>query len=410
MTTVVSERLWAYALFSGALSSAGVPLYLYAPKFYFDNYGVGLATLGVALFCLRLLDVVQDPLLGRLSTVFSSRRPGVLCVAAFVLSSAMIGLFAVEPPVAPLLWFVLMLTLVFSTFSFLTINFYAQGVAKAKRLGPAGHLRLARWRETGGLIGICVASASPAVFAAVSSVPFAMFAGVFAAMTCMAALAMAGEWDRDMIRQPQAFAHVLRDRTARQILLIGLVNAAPVAVTSTLFLFYVESRLTAPDAVGPLLLLFFMSAALAAPLWTFLAERFGLKRVLRAAMGLAIFSLFWVLFLNSGDVIAFGVICVLSGAAVGADMTLIPAVFAQRIAHIGASTTDGFGLWSFVSKFSLAVAAVILLPSLEFAGFRSGQENSAVALGVLTWTYALVPCALKLLAIAVLQRTDLRES
>ena len=410
MTTVVSERLWAYALFSGALSSAGVPLYLYAPKFYFDNYGVGLATLGVALFCLRLLDVVQDPLLGRLSTVFSSRRPGVLCVAAFVLSSAMIGLFAVEPPVAPLLWFVLMLTLVFSTFSFLTINFYAQGIAKAKRLGPAGHLRLARWRETGGLIGICVASASPAVFAAVSSVPFAMFAGVFAAMTCMAALAMAGEWDRDMIRQPQDFAHVLRDRTARQILLIGLVNAAPVAVTSTLFLFYVESRLTAPDAVGPLLLLFFMSAALAAPLWTFLAERFGLKRVLRAAMGLAIFSLFWVLFLNSGDVIAFGVICVLSGAAVGADMTLIPAVFAQRIAHIGASTTDGFGLWSFVSKFSLAVAAAILLPSLEFAGFRSGQENSAVALGVLTWTYALVPCALKLLAIAVLQRTDLRES
>ena len=44
MTAIVSERLWAYALFAGALSSAGVPLYLYAPKFYFDNYGVGLTT------------------------------------------------------------------------------------------------------------------------------------------------------------------------------------------------------------------------------------------------------------------------------------------------------------------------------------------------------------------------------
>ena len=409
MTAIVSERLWAYALFAGALSSAGVPLYLYAPKFYFDNYGVGLATLGVALFCLRLLDVVQDPLLGRLSTVFSSRRPAIVCVAAFVLSSAMIGLFAVEPPVAPLLWFVLMLTLVFSAFSFLTINFYAQGVAKAKRLGPAGHLRLARWRETGGLIGICVASAAPAVFATFSSMPFAMFAGVFSALTCTAALAMAGQWDRDIIRQPRAFVGVLRDHSARQILLLGLVNAAPVAVTSTLFLFYVESRLTAPEAAGPLLLLFFISAALAAPLWTFLAERFGLKRVMRAAMALAIFSLFWVLFLNSGDVIAFAIICVLSGAAVGADMTLIPAIFAQRIAHIGASTTDGFGLWSFVSKFSLALAAVILLPSLELAGFRPGQENSSTALSVLTWTYALVPCGLKLLAIAVLQRTDLRQ-
>ena len=107
--------------------------------------------------------------------------------------------------------------------------------------------------------------------------------------------------------------------------------------------------------------------------------------------------------------IAFAIICVLSGAAVGADMTLIPAIFAQRIAHIGASTTDGFGLWSFVSKFSLAFAAVILLPSLELAGFRPGQENSAAALSVLTWTYALVPCGLKLLAIMVLQRTDLRQ-
>jgi GPH family glycoside/pentoside/hexuronide:cation symporter len=61
-----------------------------------------------------------------------------------------------------------------------------------------------------------------------------------------------------------------------------------------------------------------------------------------------------------------------------------------------------------VSKFSLAFAAVILLPSLELAGFRPGKENSATALSVLTWTYALVPCGLKLLAIAVLQRTDLR--
>ena len=66
MSAAVPDRLWAYALFAGAMSSAGVPLYLYAPKFYFDNYGVGLATLGLALFCLRLLDVVQDPLLGEI--------------------------------------------------------------------------------------------------------------------------------------------------------------------------------------------------------------------------------------------------------------------------------------------------------------------------------------------------------
>ena len=113
MTTAAPERLWSYALFAGAMSAAGVPLYLYAPKFYFDNYGVSLATLGLALFFLRLLDVVQDPLLGRLSARLTKSRSAVICIAALILSSAMIGLFAIEPPSSPLLWFVLMLSLVF---------------------------------------------------------------------------------------------------------------------------------------------------------------------------------------------------------------------------------------------------------------------------------------------------------
>ena len=89
MTTAAPERLWSYALFAGAMSAAGVPLYLYAPKFYFDNYGVSLATLGLALFFLRLLDVVQDPLLGQLSARLTKSRSAVICIAALILSAAM---------------------------------------------------------------------------------------------------------------------------------------------------------------------------------------------------------------------------------------------------------------------------------------------------------------------------------
>ena len=69
------------------------------------------------------------------------------------------------------------------------------------------------------------------------------------------------------------------------------LNAAPVAVSSTLFLFFVESRLAAPGWEGPLLLLFFLSAALAAPLWGRLAEQFGAKPVLLAGMVLSIVAL-----------------------------------------------------------------------------------------------------------------------
>lgn len=56
-----------YALFAALLASAGLPIYIHAPKFYVDEYGVSLAALGAVLFGLRLFDVVQDPALGWLS-------------------------------------------------------------------------------------------------------------------------------------------------------------------------------------------------------------------------------------------------------------------------------------------------------------------------------------------------------
>ncbi|MEL6417371.1 MAG: MFS transporter, partial [Pseudomonadota bacterium] len=52
------QRLSAYAVFAALLASAGLPIYIHAPKFYVDEYGVSLAALGAVLFGLRLIDVV----------------------------------------------------------------------------------------------------------------------------------------------------------------------------------------------------------------------------------------------------------------------------------------------------------------------------------------------------------------
>ncbi len=398
-----SQRLPSYALFAALLSAAGLPIYIHAPKFYVDEYGVSLAALGAVLFGLRLLDVVQDPLLGRLSEKLRHQRGLAVGVGASVMAAAMIGLFAVDPPVKPLIWFGLMLTLVFSGFSFLTICFYAQGVAKADSLPGRGHLTLARWRETGALLGVCVASVAPVALGAVMGAPFAGFAVGFAVLAVAAGLAMAGEWRETGLPPSTGFGTVLRDPLARKLLLIALVNAAPVAVSSTLFLFYVEIALDAPGWEGPLLLLFFLSAAGAAPVWGKLAERFGGKRVLLTAMVLGIAAFGGALFLGPGDVVLFAVVCVASGAVLGADLTVLPAMFATRMARISPSAAEGFGLWSFVSKFTLALAAVVLLPALEHAGLQTtGGDSPAPAVQLLILLYAGVPCALKLIAIALL--------
>ncbi len=417
--TVTAERagLWPWSLFAATLAAAGLPIYIHAPKVYVDDYGVGLAALGAVLAGLRLVDVVQDPLLGWLAEAARGVRALTVAISSALMAGAMLGLFAVVPPMAPLLWFALMLALLFSAFSFLTIVFYAQGVERAASLGPNGHLRLAGWRETGSLVGVSLAAVAPTVLGGMMDRPFVGFAIGFAVLAVVATLAMAWQWvpRPAQVQVPQTsalavFRPALADPVARRLLLLALVNGAPVAVTSTLFLFFVESRLAAPGFEGPLLLLFFLSAAVSVPLWARIAAHFGQKRSLFAGMVLAVAAFLWAAFLGAGDWVAFAVICAASGAALGADMTLLPALFARRLGQLGQGGEGAaFGLWSFVSKLSLALAAAVLLPTLGAAGFVSGGANSPDTLMLLSLLYAALPCALKLLAIVLLARTTVPE-
>ncbi|MCY4306374.1 MAG: MFS transporter [Aestuariivita sp.] len=404
-----TERLPAYAIFAGLLAAAGLPIYIHAPKFYVDEYGVGLATLGAVLFGLRLLDVVQDPILGWVSARLLAYRSILVGIGLAFMSLGMLGLFAITPPIDPLLWFALMLTVVFSSFSLLSINFYAQGVAKASYLVGDGHLHLARWRETGALLGVCLAAIVPELLSRVVSVPFLGFSLAFSLVALLAFLLMRREWINFRVKSESGFGSVMTDQLARRLLIVALLNAAPVAVTSTLFLFFVESRLQIPEFTGFLLLVFFLSAAIAAPVWGYLAEIYRPKFVLLVAMVVSIGAFGFVLALQAGDILFFALICIISGAALGADLTILPAMFAMRMSQISPTATEGFGLWSFVSKFTLAFAAVLLLPTLEYSGFQSGMINSEFSLWLLSILYSGVPCVLKLLAIVILYSTKIEE-
>ena len=397
-----SEGLGRWSLFGAMLACVGLPIYINAPKFYVDEYGVGLAALGAVLAGLRLFDVVQDPVLGWLAEKGRARRGLWVAVAGAIMALSMVGLFGVVPPVAPLLWFAVTLTGLFTAFSYLSIVFYAEGVAKATTLGRSGHLRLAGWREGGALAGITVATVAPVLLGG-----FGVFAALFVALVVLAVALMAGQWGRGSVQAAGAvwdsFRPALADRTARRLLILSFVNSIPVAITSTLFLFFVESRIDAPGMEGPLLLLFFVAAGVSAPVWSRLAARYGTRRVLLGGMVLAVVSFLWAARLGAGDVVAFAVICAASGAALGADMVLLPAMFARRLDRMRqGGEAAGFGLWNFASKLSLAFAAATLLPTLQAVGFQAGGTNSPEALAWLSGLYALLPCGLKLLAIGLL--------
>ena len=408
MSTAQRPSLPSFALFGGFLAAAGLPIYIFAPTFYAENYGVGLTAIAAVLFWLRLLDAVQDPLFGWISERLGRERGFWIGFAGFILVGAMILLFAIPPRTAPLLWFALSITGLFSAFSFLTINFYAQGITAAASL-PGGHMQVAAWRETGALIGVCLAAVAPGLLVLWTQVPMLSFALGFATIGLLSLWVMR-QWVGPTQRVPSNFKLIWQDLPARRLLVLAFVNALPVAVSSSLFLFFVTHRLQATAWAGALLLVFFLSAAASAPIWAALARRYGTRRALLGSMSLAIAIFAVVGFLDTGDVGLFALVCVISGASIGADLTLMPAAFAQRLAVSAPNGAQGFGLWSLMNKLTLALAAIALFPLLEMAGFDATASNqTGQALFTLTFLYAACPLFLKLVAILLLIKTPLQD-
>jgi hypothetical protein len=72
--------------------------------------------------------------------------------------------------------------------------------------------------------------------------------------------------------------------------------------------------------------------------------------------------------LGVGDIVGFAVICILSGAALGADLALPPVLLAAVIGqavHIGKYSGTNFGIWNWATKLDMALAAGIALPLLQ---------------------------------------------
>jgi Na+/melibiose symporter-like transporter len=206
---------------------------------------------------------------------------------------------------------------------------------------------------------------------------------------------------------------VLADPHFRRLLLVLAAGGIASAIPATLVLFYIADVLRLPQWQGLFLAIYFICGGLALPGWVALARRFGKLRVWAASMVLATVSFVWAYALGAGDALAFGIICALSGVALGAELALPPAMLADLLAHgrsrgaVQAGAGAYFGVWNFVTKFNLALAAGIALPLAAFGGYKVDAGDTASTLqglAALSATYALLPAAIKLCALALLWR------
>jgi len=411
-------RLAAYAAPALPLAVLQLPVYLFVPAFYAVLPGISTAGIGWTLIAVRLLDGVTDPLMGwltdRTPVAFGRRKVWLLLGAPL---AAIFAWALFRPPAdATLAWFALSSAGLTLAWTIAMVPYYAWG---AELSGDyAERARITGVRESAGVLGTLIATATPAVaaglgFSASGDSLSILAIGLAVSLPLAAGIAAIG------VPEPQVYSVQrvgLRDGLAAlgqnrpfliliaAFLLNGIANGLP----ATLFLFFATHVLASPESAGPLLFAYFLCGIAGVPVWVWIARRIGKAQAWIIAMLIAcpVFALVPFV-VGRGDVTAFLAVCVVTGFCVGADLTLPGAMQADVVdvdtADSGEQRTGLYmALWGLATKLALALTG-LTLPVLDWAGFdaRAATQTPGATLW-LAGLYAWAPVAFKAAAIALM--------
>jgi len=422
--TTGAADIAAYAAPGLALAVPTIPIAVLLPTWYAEDLGLGLAATGAALAAARALDFLADPLAGALSDRLRSRlgrRKPVIAVGAVI---AGIALWAVTHPggaASPLYLFGWSLLL------FIGWSLVAVPHAAWASDFPNQGLRttLVGAREAAMLLGMCIAVAAPVLARVLERPDLAGPAGL-AAIAVM--LGVPGFLVL-LVRLPQpppagapppwgvrAMRDLLRNRAFSRLLAAWFVNGLANGLPSVLFPIIVGAYFGLDDeALNWLMLLYFGCAVLAMPAWPRLARRHGKAQVWVAAMVAASAVFACVGLLSPASHLGYALICAITGALLGADLVLPPALQTDVIERDTRESGVArgalfFGIWSMATKAALAAAVAIGFMGLDVGGYVAEQPLDRTATLTLLVLYAGVPVLLKLAAIGLVLKSGHREA
>ncbi len=419
-------RVMAYALPAMPLAALTLPLYILVPTFYAEAVGLSLASVGAALLFVRVVDALNDPLIGlvadRMRTGFGRRR------TLFAISLPVTGFAAFmvfwPPADAGALYLGAWGALLSVGYTASVLPFFAWGAEMAG--GYRARTTIAGWREGFTLVGTLAAIALPFSLGIDDARSFHGLAllGIVVAVTLplFGAIAVTTvpeptEFTRAPVKWRQGLGHLRRNRPFLRLIAAFFLNGLANGIPATLFLFFVGDVLGVPALQGGLLFLYFACGIAGVPIAAWAARRIGKHRAWSLGMIAAAIVFAPAPLLSEGDVAAFAAICAITGLLVGFDLAIPPAIQADVIDVDTAASGEQrsglyFAAWSLATKLSLALAVGLAFPLLDAFGFQAGAGPSqdAGSLMALAAIYGWVPIVLKAGAIALMWNFPLDEA
>jgi GPH family glycoside/pentoside/hexuronide:cation symporter len=148
--------------------------------------------------------------------------------------------------------------------------------------------------------------------------------------------------------------------------------------------------------LGGVLVAYFLFAAIGSIIFGFLNKFMERFRILLYSMILASIAFFFTIFIDSQNRDYFYLISIISGFALGLEMPIITSIASDVIKENFKYSNSFFGIWTSVSKISLAFAAGIFLPivsNIDTIFSKISIEFKVIAL------YAIIPLIIKFIVI-----------
>lgn len=390
------RTLVIYSLPAVPLASTTTPLLNLLPAFYAQDVGVPLATVGVILLSMRLLDVVTDPLIGTLSdrTKLHGKRRKAWMIAGTPVFAGGIYLLFTPPETAGATYLVLLTFVTYLGWTMLQIPYQAWGAELSDDYHERS--RIAGLREIATIAGVLIALSVPFVtsfFGHGIDRTTMTFVGILVAVlifpTVLAAVRFVPEpaaiRQRRKLYWRDSARHLLRNKPFQVFFLFAVIVYTGSAFVTSSFVLYVTHYIGAPNIIGPVYLGYYGLVLISIQPMVALSRRYGKHRTTALSLGVWCFFFFSIALLPPGSATGFVVLMMLSAVPAAAALTLPVAILADVVDYDTLQTGQDrtglfFAAWSMVQKGSAALGVGIALPLLQALGFSATEENSSEGL------------------------------
>jgi len=420
-------RLAAFSSIAMPVAAAQMPIGVYLPAIYAQEFGLSLGVLGTIFLVAKLWGTVTDPLIGVLSDRtggrFGRRRPWILAGATLFGLSAFFLFFPL--PGVGAVYLGLTLFALYLGWSMIQIPYYAW----SGEISADYHerTRVVTFQSVAAALSLLLVLVLPTVVDQLhpgnARLKLATMGGLVL-LLLLTALPLALRAFPEPVappapRTPLSFFTTVRLVWANPLLVRVLASDFAVTlgqtIRGTLFLFFVTIYMGLPQWASGLFLLQFIFGVIAGPIWMRVGQRLGKHRTAVAGELVQVAINLGLSLVVPGQLPLLLALTISQGLAQGSGNLMLRSMVADIADKHRLETGEDrnalfFSVFSISMKAAMAVGVGIALPLVAWLGFTPTGTNTPEGLHGLLLVFALGPAIAHLVSAALVHGFPLDEA